>query len=264
MKKFVKLISLIMALLMLATAFAACSEKKKEENGGETTGSVATTAEGTTTEGTTAVPDIEVINWEGREYRILGRLNKTYAWANSFEVSRDEMPEDVVGKAVWSRNLDIRDNYGIVVKGIFSDSQNSAADTALASGEDLYDLLLTPPERYLPNAQKGYLYDIAKLNYVNFEHEAWIDFINDQLFIGGRLYFTSNKFMLQDKNRSYMLFYNRDIAKELNLGHFEDLVFNNEWTIDKVIELGKQATYENDGVPGMTKNDQWGVGVAQH
>ena len=265
MKKFVKIISLMLALLMIATAFAACSEKKEDDKDTDPKDSVAQTTNGdSTSEQTTKVPDIEVVNWDGREYRILGRLNTTYAWANSFEVSRDEMPEDVVGKAVWNRNNDIRDNYGIEVKGIFSDSQNSDADTALASGEDLYDLLLTPPERYLPNAQKGYLYDIAKLKYINLNHEAWIDFINDQLMIGGRLYYTSNKFMLQDKNRSYMLFYNRDIAKELNLGHFEDLVFNNEWTLDKVIELGKKATYENDGVPGMTKDDQWGVGVAQH
>jgi ABC-type glycerol-3-phosphate transport system substrate-binding protein len=264
MKKFVKIISLVMALLMITAAFAACG--KKDENKDDPKESVAQSTNDTvsSSEGTTKVPDIVVKNWEGREYRILGRLNTTYAWANSFEVSREEMPEDVVGKAVWKRNNDIRDNYGIEVKGIFSDNQNSDADTALASGEDRYDLLLTPPERYLPNAQKGYLYDIAKLDYINFDHEAWIDFINDQLMIGGRLYYTSNKFMLQDKNRSYMLFYNRDIAKELKLGHFEDLVFSNEWTIDKVIELGKKATYENDGQPGMTKNDQWGVGVAQH
>ena len=264
MKKFVKIISLILALLMITAAFAACG-KKDDEEGDKPEDTAAQTAGGdSTSEETTSVPDIEVKNWEGREYRILGKLNATYAWANSFEVSREELPEDVVGKAIWDRNKDMELNYGIVVKGIFEESYNAAASTALNSGEDLYDLLLISPESYHPHALNGFLLDLMKLEYINLEHDGWMDFINEQFIIGGRLYYTANKFMLQDKNRSYMLFYNREIARELNLGHFEDLVFNNEWTVDKVHELAKQATYENDGQVGMSKHDQWGIGVAQH
>jgi hypothetical protein len=102
------------------------------------------------------------------------------------------------------------------------------------------------------------------LEYVNMEHDGWIDYNNEQLTMGGRLYYTSNKFLLQDKNRSFILFYNRDMAKELNLGHFEDMVFDGTWTIDKVIELGKQATSDSDGQPGMTKEDTWGAGAVEY
>jgi hypothetical protein len=70
--------------------------------------------------------------------------------------------------------------------------------------------------------------------------------------------------LLQDKNRCWLTFYNRDMAKELNLGHFEDFVFDGTWTIDKVIELGKMATFEKDGQPGMSKFDNWGVVVAEY
>jgi hypothetical protein len=82
--------------------------------------------------------------------------------------------------------------------------------------------------------------------------------------MGGRLYYTSNKFLLQDKHRSFILFYNRDMATELNLGRLEQLVFDGTWTVDKVIELSRQATADTDGQPGMTKEDTWGAGAVEH
>jgi hypothetical protein len=160
--------------------------------------------------------------------------------------------------------MDMKDNYGVVVTGTLTTDYNSKAALALEAGEDLYDLYLLSPESFLPHAQKGYLLDLMKQKYINLEHDAWMDSINDQLIIGGKLFYTSNKFLLQDKIRAYILYYNRDIAKELNLGHFEDFVFANEWTIDKVIELAKKGTYEFDGQPGMSKYDKWGIGVAEN
>ena len=174
------------------------------------------------------------------------------------------MPEDVVGQAVWNRNQTILDKYGITVKGYLTDTYNSAAETALGAGEDLYDLMLISPERFHPLAMQGYMLDLYSLDYINTDHDAWMDYPNEQLSMGGRLYYTTNKFLLQDKNRCWGMFYNRDLARELNLGHFEDLVFDGEWTIDKVLEYGKIATYDSDGQPGLTKEDNWGAGASEH
>ena len=266
MKKFVKIISLILALLMITAAFASCGKKDDgDEKGTQSSDTVAQTSnDGTTVEQTTKVPDVEVINWNGKEYRILGKLNTMWSWGNSFEVSRDEMPEDVVGKAVWNRNKDIEDNYGIKVKGFFESSYNAAATTALDAGEDLYDLLLISPESYLNLALKGQLLDLLKLKYINTAHETWTPFINEQFTMGGKMYYTSNKFMLQEKNRFWMLCYNRDMAKELNLGRLEEFVFNGTWTIDKAKELAKKATADNDGQPGLGKGDRWGIGCGEN
>jgi len=264
MKKLSRIFAFVLALIMVASIFVACGNKEEEkENDKENV--AQTNGDGSTEAATTAVPDIEVKNWGGKEYRILGKYRSDIPSLNSFEVWREgEVPEDIVGKAVWERNMDMKDNYGIEVKGILDESPNSLANTAIKAGEDLYDLFLISPEAYHPLAVTGDLLDLMKLKYINLEHDAWMDFINDQFIIGGKMYYTSNKFMLQEKFRSYILFYNRDIANELKLGHFEDYVFNNEWTIDKVIELGKQATIDKDGQPGMSKTDQWGVGVAEN
>ena len=263
MKKFVKVISLIMALLMVAAVFAACG-KKNEDDKKEPVGSdVATTQQGGD-DATTEVPDIEVINWEGREYRILGYDSTTYAWAQHFEVWRQEMPDDVMGKAVWERNITLRDNYGIEVVGCLENGATALAATTLEAGEDLYDLLLIAPEAFHPHASKGYMIDLYNLEYINMSHDAWMPYPNKQLTMGGKLYYTTNKFLVQDKNRCWGSFYNRDMAKELNLGYFEDYVFDGTWTIDKVTELAKLATYEKDGENGLGKFDNWGAAASEN
>ena len=86
------------------------------------------------------------------------------------------------------------------------------AATAVGSGEDLYDLFLISPEAYLPYALNGDLLDLMKLDYINVEHDAWMDYPNKQLTMDGKLFYTTNKFLIQDKNRSWCMFYNRELA----------------------------------------------------
>lgn len=260
MKKFIKITSFVLALIMIAAVFASCA--KKDGDGAESTGPQVQTSGN----GGNDVADLEVIDWGGMEYRVLGRSNEAngYSWAWHFEVDREEMSEDVVGKAVWERNLKMRETYGIEVKSYLESDCNDKADIALGSGDDLYDLMLLSPEKFTPLSKQGYMLDLFSLDYINLEHDAWQDYPNEQLSMGGKLYYTTNKFLLQDKNRSWLFFYNRDMAKNLNLGHFEDLVFEGTWTIDKVVELAKKASSEFDGQDGMTRADKWGVATAEH
>ena len=119
--------------------------------------------------------------------------------------------------------------------------------------------MLLSPETFNPLAMKGHLYDLYTLDYVNLNHDAWMAYPNKQLTMDGKLFYTTNKFLIQDKNRYWAMYYNRDMARELNLGRFEDFVFEGKWTIDKVLEVAKIGTYEIDGEPGLAGGDNWGL-----
>ena len=201
------------------------------------------------------LPDL---NWNNAEFRILGR-DHTHEQFDNFEVWREELPEDVVGKAVYNRNQSLLDKYGIAVKGTLVSNNTSKATTMLESGDDLYEMIILPSESFHPLAMQGYLLDMYGLDYVNTDHEGWQAYANQQMGMGGRLFYTTNKFLLQDKHRSWMIYYNRELAQELKLGYFEDFVFDGTWTLDKVNELMKAAAADSDGEVGMTKKDNWGI-----
>ncbi len=257
MKKFIKILSILLAFLMLASTLVACGGTDDEK--GDSTAS--------TQGGEAAGAGLPALNWEGTEYRILGRgtvesAQNSEEWASNFEIWRESLPADVVGKAVYERNQALREKYGITVVGTFANTPANSAKTMLEAGEDLYDLLVMAPEAHHPLAASGYLLDMYSLDYVDTDANGWQAYANKQLTMGGKLYYTTNKFLIQDKNRTWAMFYNRNMAKELNLGHFEDYVFDGSWTIDKLIELGKQATADSDGNVGMTLEDRWGVGAS--
>ena len=107
---------------MLASSLAACSKPDDSQGGAaDTTVSSSPEADGK--------KELPKLNFEGQEYRILARDS---SWAPNFEIYRDELPEDVVGKAVWERNNKLYEKYGITVAGTLSYDNNGAAKPCLS------------------------------------------------------------------------------------------------------------------------------------
>lgn len=252
MRSFIKLISLLFVFLMLSSVLVACNNPDKSNDGKD---NVANTIQGGA--GNSKLPEID---WEGREYRILGRQYTEEIFTN-FEVDRDEMPEDVVGLAVWNRNATLLAKYGIDVVGNLVDKPADQAKTFLEAGDDLYDLFMCPNTSMQQFGIAGHLVNINGLDYIDFENNCWNDYANEQLTFGGKLYYTTNKFLLQDKHRTWIVWYNRTLANEMNAGYLEQEVFDGTWTIDRLIELSKTCSQESDGQDGMTAGDTWGVAI---
>ena len=250
MKKSLRIISFVLVLLTVISMFAACGGTKPQN--GDESNNVATTGGA---EDNKALPDMD---WGGEQYRLLGREG-SWAFQKNFEMAYEEMPQDVVGVAVWNRNIAIKDKYGLEVVAKFDSSPYNVAKISLEAGDDLYDLVACSPELMHNLAEESYLVNLIGAPYINFEHETWNAYANEQLTMGGKLFYTTNKFLLQDKHRSWAMFYNRTMAREVNAGYFEDFVFDGTWTIDKLIELSKLGAKELDGAQGMSMYDQFGM-----
>ena len=260
MRLFIKSLSLLLAILMIASVAISCGktdDNKGNKDNNKDTSSVATTTATGETEYQSKLPQMD---WEGTQYRILGRQYTEEIFTN-FEVDRDEMPEDVVGLAVWNRNEALLAKYGIDVVGNLVEKPQEEAKIFLESGDDLYDLFMCPNTYMQQFGMAGHLININSLEYVDFENDCWNDYANEQLTFGGKLYYTTNKFLLQDKHRTWIVWYNRTLANELNAGYLEQEVFDGTWTIDRFIELSKTCSQESDGQDGMTAGDTWGVTI---
>ena len=128
---------MMLAIIMLASCFVAC------DNGGDTTdvNSESDTSLATTPQDS-ADGSLEVIDWNGELYTILGRDGGAASQFTNFEVGYDELPVDVVGIAVYKRNENLKNKYNFrVVQTLVSDT-NETAQVAYESGDDLYDLVI--------------------------------------------------------------------------------------------------------------------------
>ncbi len=240
MKVFIRVLSLVLALILVSSTFIAC--------GDDTDNPAGTGGEN------------GELRFEGEEYRILGREYQDDMF-REFEIDRDEMPEDVVGIAVWNRNEAIRSKYGLDVVGTLETDPGAVAKIALEAGEDQFDLILRSPSWLQPMAMQGYFLNIRTLENIDLTKDCWNDYANTQLTMGGKLYYTTSKFLLHDKHRLGVTFYNRDMAEDLKIGYLEDKVLDGTWTIEDLVNIAKNCSSDKDGIDGMSMNDSWGVTI---
>ena len=282
MKSFIRIVALLLALLMVSSFFVACNsnpggndddtedtQASVENNDNQNTESEEDDKGTEAGEQTTGAEDSDVTdetpsesklqgNFGGAEYRILGYYNDDRAFWD-FEVDYEKIPEDVVGKAVWDRNVAIEEKYGLEVVGTLTTSPvHTEASVFIGAGDDQYDLIICQNNTMLSFAVAGEFVNINTMPHINLEMDCWNQSVNDQFTYGNKMYYTANKFLLQEKHRTWMIWYNRDLATELNVGHLEDEVFNNTWTMDRVIEIARTHAANVDGQDGMAFADRWG------
>ena len=103
MKKTLKVLALILAILCLVPAVAAC-KKGGEDNKGGTTADPGTvdTSEGYASK-------LPAYDWDEDVFYILGR--ESGVQMTNFELWRENMDGTVVGDAVYTRNENLRKKY---------------------------------------------------------------------------------------------------------------------------------------------------------
>lgn len=264
MKKLRQILALLLISAMLTAIFASCASNKDNsavQTGGADTESGA--AESTDPASTLELPDTD---WGGREFRVLGYDSERDQF-DTFEVSAKEETGDIVNDAVYRRNTQLEDKYNVVITETKDSSTADWAQSTLPhlllviqAGEDLYDLAFTNINDIGTLARNGYLYNLYDVDYINFSKSWWNPEVNDALTLMNKLYFNSSDFSLRDKNRTYIIVYNRDMAVEYNLGDAVDYVRAGSWTYDLMSEWTKAVSNDLNGNGKVDFEDSFGIG----
>ena len=253
MKKTVRIFALLLVLIMITGCFVACNNDKANENGNNgaqtQAGGTVATSEG---EYVSKLPD--ELDWGGEEYLVLGQnTNGNPQWEN-FEICYDELPSDIVGRAVWDRNDAIKQKYNVIIKKELASQAHTHIQSYLSTNEDKYNMVLYQLEGVFAHAQTNYLHDLTTINYIDFDHPAWNQYTLEQLTFGSTVFCATGDFNLQNKRHLTGVFYNREMARDAGDGYLEDLVYNNQWTLDKFNELAR--AYSADSSGNGTKGDE--------
>lgn len=253
----------LLALLLALLTLSACgkTDVQNETSPAETDPTVPETVE---TEAETNLPDMD---WGGREFRVLGYKCEQYNQFSTFEVDAEGETGEVVNDAIFRRNTAIEDKYGVVITE-YTDGSNDEfwsspyphLKTTILAGEDLYDLCFLSLRTIGTAARENQLIDMNSIAYIDFSQDYWSADRNDALSIGGKLYFTSSDFSLRDKNRAYILAYNKDMFTDLALGDPIQTVKDGLWTLDLMREWAELAARDLDGNGTVDFTDAFGYG----
>ncbi len=237
-------ISLALALTLAALTVCSCGGGAAAPT--DTTASGEDTAE--TTESMAQILGFDKEDNGGKEFTIYASLNKAY------EYDAPELTGDVVSDAVYYKNTAVEDYLGIRFNFIYEDNEWPARETFngkitqdIMSGDRVYDLVNGITVCTTPIIGEGYFLDGKQLPNVQFDKPWWIADMYDRFSVGGKLFGFIGDGALSLYKDMTVIFFNKRIWDEYKAPNPYELVRNDEWLLDKFIEVCSTMAVDLNG-----------------
>lgn len=250
--KLIRILSIVIALLMVMSCFISC--KKNNEEGGEET-TVSTTD-----------PDAPNPMYDedggGRDFVFLTRDHTEEFTYSYLEVGAEDTGEgERVSSAVYNRDNHIEEtfNINIVVEPVKQKDYAKTLENDVLGNVGGYDVVMPMISTAFSAASKGYLIEFGSLPYVDIEQDYWNTEIYNSTSISGYNFFAVGEANISSYNSVGALYFNKKLVDDKHLDDPYELVRNNQWTFTAMKEMTVEVTEDIDGdTTDMTYKDRWG------
>ncbi len=257
-----RIVTLLLAALMLMSIFAAC--KNDNGDGSGTSGN----GQNTTTGGNNSTDDSRVTDSlpDGLDLGEYEFVILTYQTGNTVHYFDPVESEDSVSAEAVKRNAAIekRLNCEIVCNELTAGAGAGVHDIfykGVNSGEqpcDVADYHTCELSYISAFLVLGGFYDYAQMEYLDFTKPYWNKNFNDTFNFGETQYIVSGSFNSTD-TIPLMVWFNKKLMKDLKLELPYDIILEGDWTIDVMLDYMKGAYRDIDGEQGVTQGDQFGI-----
>ncbi|MBR5516174.1 MAG: hypothetical protein IKU52_08230 [Clostridia bacterium] len=249
-----RIICLLLCVVMLTAMLCACGNKG---GGGK---AVSALPEGShVPEGTT---------FEGETFKILCREDNAYG-EHLYEIVADEGETELVNQAVYERNRNVMDIFGLAAieandipgdwanGGDFVNTFRNSIDAGIGD----FDLIMSQQAYMAQGELAQYFYNYYDIPYVNetiecteHDHSYYYPDLINEMSINGKLKYMVGDYCLTYWDHAYVMYFNKKLAQDYQLEDIYQLVRDGKWTYDKVIEMsrGKWTDQNNDQWPDET------------
>ncbi len=259
-----KILTLLLAVLMLAGSFVSCGDAAPADNAPQNADSpAAEETEAAETEETE--PDIlDGLDYKGATFHI--RTSDTTISSNYLIEGSGELNGDVVNDTVFERNLEVSERLNI--KFEYTHTENAwnavyqAITTLVMAGDQNCDLIIDDQRGMSTASIDRMFYDAAVLSKTDFTENCWWDSYMRNLSVDYKsIYLLAGDYFMDVLNRSQALLYNRDMYRDL-YGDPDDLyktVAEGKWTYDVWLPLIEGAYMDVNGNTQTDADDTYGM-----
>ena len=246
MSKKIRLLSLLLALLMVVSVFAACgnNEDTQKETGDTTAGQTENVTD--PVENALAEWRAEV-DWGGNDFGII-YVNDIGGYTEEVEAepeSGDETGSGIINDAVFERNTLFEEycNLNFVLIPTPNPAIGSAIMGEVQTATGDFHLITTTTDAAANNATSGYLYNYLELD-IDLEQPWWdagtLDFALD-----GRVFFMDGPFNIVDDDVTFVFMFNKELRAEYQVANPYDTVKAGDWTLEYFNSIVKELATEN-------------------
>lgn len=274
-KEFIRIISLILALITLTLCFGACADTGVTENDETTAASVTPDPAGTEADTTPVETEPLTDEW-GRPYvesptaegtklpdgtviTVLMRNSETW----NRELYAESESGDMLNDEIYKRNLKLEEDLNFTFEFIESPSKEDSQRTIVAefesggaSGIDLASNYAF----YSTNAALRNCYmNIHNIETMDVSHPWWNQTYVNAATICDQLYFIVGDLNLSVVDRSLAIYYNQTLGNDYQIGNLYDTVLDGQWTIDLFLQYTKDTWVDTNQSSTIDLPDKIGI-----
>lgn len=254
-----KILLITTTLALVLSLLSACAAET--ENGGDVTAvvdNIETTTAAPVNERLLMSDDLPEMNFNDAEFRILyrnGCARSTWAGFHALEVAVEAENGDIVNDAVYRRNARIEERFNTRIKGITYPA-NGTDEAAVAayvkkcvlSADDAFDAVITWSTHLAPLAASGLFLDWYKMPNIDLSKPWWMADALSAYSVGGKSYLAMSDLTYQGAigECAFMMF-NKDLVADFGLEDPYKLVWDNKWTMDKMISIARETYRDTNG-----------------
>jgi len=252
------LIILLLIIGIILTACATAGENKAAEN--NTQSDITTTP----AELKSGVPNNKRFDGE-----TINLLNDTYYKEDSVTLNVSEYTGDVVNDAVYERNLLVQERLNLKIEmfdnAITADGMIiDKLKATVLSGANEYDLVSGTAFCMSPVVVANYLMNLYDSPYIDYSNPWWAkDFIEEITIGKNKYYCLAGDFTVTILKQMGCIYVNKNLYNDYfgDPNGIYDIVLSDNWTIDKLAEMGKGCYVDVKGDGKRDKDDQYGYSM---
>ena len=258
MKRHIKVLSLILAVLMCMGIMASCTEP--ETTVSDTTSSENVSDTVSKEEGFSYGPvDYGTFPYESEKYedgealRILCVATDRHKYGVQQFTYLEELEGNTINAAVQNRNNFLEETYGITFEVTGVQYPNEEIKTLIEGGTDEYDIVCESVDRLVSGISTNYYWSLN--DYVDITHPWWDQRAINALALGEKYFLLCGDALLTDDDNTYLTLFNKDMygknAELTKHGDIYQIVRDGDFTIDLYYQMCRS-------VSAPDSNGQWG------
>lgn len=197
-------------------------------------------------------PELPEKTFDGYVFRVLG-TETDLSYMLSSEVTGEKLND-----SIYQANLEVTEQFDVGFETVVSGDITLMKSNIMA-GTDAHDLSYMHDCSTASAALEGLFLDINTLPYVDTQAEWWPSNTVDCMTINGKLYHYSNYTSYFSFAYTQAVFFNKGLMNDFHLEDPYELVRNNKWTIDKMVEMTTSLYQDANGNGTRDKDDVMGL-----
>ena len=237
-----RILSAVLASLMLLTMLAACSDSGVGEGTATTAAPMVTAAPAETTaaETTDAAPTVDLshipadLKFNDDEIRFLdvNDAGPNGVYWDTIDIYAKDITGEVINDAVFKRNMAVEERLGVKITETKVADVAAEIEKAINAQNDIYDILLGNLTQVSKLTTKQYLMELSggDIPYLDLSRSWWDQNQIEGMSINNKVYYATGDMLIIDNEATFSLIFNKDMVKDYSLENLYDLVNSGKWT----------------------------------